>query len=714
MAFSNLAGLAQNISSSIVNPDGTFNNPFRKRTLNLYPDNGGIARVVQDVKELEGNWNESFPYSFSVENPGFGNEGFAEFSLPLNPQELQQKEKFAIKMKATQGGTAINHNGNKYKDLVISGTTGIHPFRGAGGASSRTGKAIGQPDDLKHSSGYAVFLHLRNYFKAYYEWKKLNPGELFRTAQLQFNNYKDGEFLKVELLDFDMKKSASQGPRLYNYTITMRVLGVASKPQAAPVAGFFQALAKADEIINTAVDYIDTARGIFLRSSDILNQISSTYESTLMGPLRKAALAGKAFTGLTNTLADFGPGLIKTTVSAGTALAILLRLKKQKQDEGNDPEFDPRLRALSLPNNPEQAVGRQGNEVLTDLNGGIGEGADASLAISLDDLQPSSLAAFDKDVEDALNQPREAYVDAIAEIAKLEADANDKFNLGDDFFDQINDRTKTLEGDVGKIVTDREFEVLFGFSQALKGMRLMISTNALFKSGYANRIADTQEKFDNQLNILAQSAVKEVDLGRNIDLERLALTELGNSNRWVEIAELNDLKPPYIIQDRSDVRPNVLYPGDTILIPQPIINGFGTTPQVKELAFLEGLNAAQKNLGIDIALTEDFDIELTNFNDFAIKYGIDNAIQAILIKLNLGQGDLLDHPTIGSGLIVGTKGSPVNVMRRQIFNTLSDDPRFDKVTDLQVVRENSTIFINFNAFIKNVDTPVPVALKFPG
>lgn len=713
MAFSNIAGLAQNISSSIVNPDGSFNNPFSKRTINLYPKDGGLARVVSEVNELEGNWNQSFPYSFSVRGEGGNRFLFSEFILPINPQELSQKEKFAIRMKATQGGTSVNNNGNKYKDLVISGTTGIHPRRGSGGASSRTGKAIGQPDDLAHSSGYAVFQHLRNYFKSYYEYKKLQKSS-GKNFQLQFNNFKDGEFLKVELIDFDMKRAASNGPRLYNYTITMKVLGVATRPAAAPVSGFFKALQNFDEVMNTAVDYIDTARGIFLRSTDILNQISSTYESTLMTPLRKAALAGKAFTGLENTLADFGPGLIRTTVSAGAALAILLNLKEEKQNNGNDPQFDPRLKNLKLPNNPEKAVERRGADVLTNFNNGIGDGADASLAISLDDLPRSSLDAFDEEVESALDLPREFYENAIAGISSLEANANDKFNLGDTFFDQINDRTNTLSGDAGKIVTDREFEVLYAFSQALKGLRLMIATTALFKSGYTNRINDTQEKFNNQLSILAQPAVKEVTLSTNTDLERLALTELGDVNRWIEIAELNDLKPPYIIQDTSDIRPNVLYPGDTILIPQPIINGFGTTPQVKELPILAGLNAAQKNLGIDIALTKEFDIELTNSNDFAITFGIQNAIQAILIKLNLEQGELLDHPTIGVGLVPGTKGNPANVIRRELLETLSDDPRFSRITDLQIVRENSTLFINFSAFIQDVDTPVPVSLKFPG
>ena len=120
---------------------------------------------------------------------------------------------FAHSIKPTQGGTVVTHSGNKYKSLKISGTTGISPFRGPSGASRDTGASLFSPGGLKFSSGYEVFITLRNYFKAYYEFK--NTGQLDRNARLIFKNYKDGEFLVIELMNFNMKRSAED----HSYTI---------------------------------------------------------------------------------------------------------------------------------------------------------------------------------------------------------------------------------------------------------------------------------------------------------------------------------------------------------------------------------------------------------------------------------------------------------------------------------------------------------------
>src|SRR5690606_2449275 len=131
--------------------------------------------------------------------------------LPINPQEITQTENFAVKIKPTLGGTTVNHSGNRYKDLIISGTTGVHPYRGMTGVNRKTGRAIFQPDSLKYRSGYEVFLHFRNWIKAYHQRKASSPNQ-FRMI---FKNFKDWEFLIVEPVKFTMKRDSSK-PLLYN------------------------------------------------------------------------------------------------------------------------------------------------------------------------------------------------------------------------------------------------------------------------------------------------------------------------------------------------------------------------------------------------------------------------------------------------------------------------------------------------------------------
>src|SRR5690606_4138276 len=105
---------------------------------------------------------------------------------------INQKERPSISIKPSQGGTTTNHGGISYGTLIVKGTTGIAPFRGEGGVNSKNGEAIFQPKDLKHKSGYEVFIHFRNWFRTYYQWK-FKRGKDAENYRLVFKNYKDGE-----------------------------------------------------------------------------------------------------------------------------------------------------------------------------------------------------------------------------------------------------------------------------------------------------------------------------------------------------------------------------------------------------------------------------------------------------------------------------------------------------------------------------------------
>jgi len=710
----NLSGLAKNIADSIAGLGNIFNKDF-KGGPGSYPGdennaNAAISAVLNKVDSQ--NWNKQFPYTFDVvtsDVTGKSAKGsnFREFPLPINPSDIAQDETFAISIKPTQGGTVVNHSGNKYGDLVISGTTGIHPFRGTGGASGRTGKAIFQPDELKYRSGYEVFLRLRNWFKAYYQFKKIRSKES-EDARLVFKNFKDGEFLIVELIKFSGKRSAAR-KTLYDYTLNFRIIGRAGFKEPEGPEGIFGVLADVDEVLNTAVDGIDTARGVFLRSQGILRQIESSYEQTVIEPMRKAALAVKAFTGIGTVAADMGNKAITGTVSAAAALAILLGIKDSQDEARKGQGGDDRLTAVDLPANLDKAASTNGAGAIT----AIGRNSDALMAIDPAEFPVESQEALADEQAAALELPRSFFEDALKDLKRVRDNAADAFNLGDAAFDAQFDRVATTKADPGKVVTDAEFELLGGFESAIDGLNTLLSTNALFKSPYEQRIDNVKTNFDGELDSLqALPAVKSIIMPIETDLERLALEELGDVTRWVEISELNDLKPPYVIQDQSDIRVNTVRPGEKILIPQPIRDGFGNAPVVKENKLNKDLNSVERNLGIDVKLTPDFDFALSNRGDFDIVKGVENAAQAVILKLSIERGELLEHPTIGMGLLPGTKG-PVTIgaFKINLIETLTSDSRFEAVEKLEVRRNGPEIRINFFLKVKNVDTPVPVDLK---
>lgn len=670
MAF-NFSGLAKSISGAIDSVTSLFT-PAQGEYAPTY-DAVGVTNKVDRA-----NWVKSLPYEFRVVNSK--NEdvaGFKSIPLPIAPSDITQDEMPSIKVKATQNGSVTNHGGIRFRDLVIKGTTGVFPNKGFGGATTG-GRAPLRPTSLEYRSGYESFQILRNYFRAYYHFKKSGTPTA-KDARLIFRNFKDGEDLVVELLKFSMVRSSTK-PFMYDYALNFRVVGPAAELSAGDSLDIFQQI---DKALNTGLEAIETARSTFLAATDILKQIESTYEQALMEPLRKAALAIKAFRGLSTSLADLGPNLSATTLSAGDMLAVLT----QGGSPGERGDSQKTSRAAIKALGPKQ------------------------LEIDYSQLPRSAQLALQKELVAASNIPREVFEEAIVEITRIRDNAADKFNLGDDTYNEQSDRISTVEVDSDKTPTDSEFLLLAGFSQAIQGLTAILSSRELFPISFNAIIEDINEEFNDALGLQVPEAVKELILPASMDLERLALQELGDSRRWIEIAELNRLKPPYIIQDISDTTENVVHPGERILIPQPIVNGFGETVTLKERFINKNMSALERNLGIDVKLTDDFDFDMSNVNDVNLVRGKDNAAQAIGLKIAYEKGDLVKHPTLGVGIEIGKKGLTVNEIRDRMVQSFSQDPRFDKITNLLVQRENNVLEMTFEVLFKNVDVPIPLTLR---
>jgi hypothetical protein len=66
---------------------------------------------------------------------------------------------------------------------------------------------------------------------------------------------------------------------------------------------------------------------------------------------------------------------------------------------------------------------------------------------------------------------------------------------------------------------------------------------------------------------LTKSGVVETTVLPGDTLQNISIRELGNAERFMELAVLNSLKPPYLSPNQQDRAPNTLAPGDPILVP---------------------------------------------------------------------------------------------------------------------------------------------------
>lgn len=578
-----VADLANNIASAtkglatafgLANPDPQFpefpeqgiTSKFQREQWYTNPSQGLYsfsvepvgAGTISEFPAFIDNIKSAFGTVADIVNGG-GSVKFGEFKLPITPQEINQTEDFAVSLKPTQGGTVINHSGNKYKSLTISGTTGVQPNRGLLGVYKGTGLAIGKPDELQYRSGYEVFQHFRQWMRSYHEMKS-RPGN--EKLRMLFRNYKDWEFLYVEPIKFTMKRDA-QKPLLYNYFIQFKVIGVQTieKPLFDLVVSKLNEISAA--VVNTYVlvkknkSVTEYFTGTITSFEQTLNNLKFALKSANKQDIKLAEFTSSdakklSFKETLQLLGIVGNAMVKSASDPKTA----------EQSGTTSTSSDPAKAGaalVDLSKNPSSttvaSAKAQLNQILETETGLL-------TAVSLDSLPPSVKQSL------AQKQVSAALVSKV-EVKNLQAQAKDLgdklsegLGLGDDSYNQIFGITPTTGIESQGEVTDDQFEMLYALSQTVSAIDGVLSSDQMFDT---NSAIFKQSSSTNGADSVGQgifsfpdptSGTKVGYLPSGVSLEDLALAELGDSSRWTEIAELNGLKAPYIVGATDTLNPN--------------------------------------------------------------------------------------------------------------------------------------------------------------
>jgi len=643
-----------------------------------------FGNVTNHAVEDDKSWRSSFGYGFKVVRvfqDGSVTEGpaapdgtkWGDFILQINQSELSEDEVFAIQVTPTYSGVVVEHQGITIKDLVIKGTTGLSPKRGAGGAFSASGRPV-----LKAGhSGYWEFHMLRNYIRAYVEHKRIDnksadEGEL----RLIWNNFKDHESLYVVPQKFTMNRSARKA-HLYDYTIALKAIGNAKEVKKSQSWG-----AIVDNFIDTVIGDIENGVKILEASTGFVKQVEQDVTATIVTPF---------------TL--IGQGLAETQ-----------NLKLAIQNAGGN------ISKLGIKNLLQKVVDTQNNlydkllgSEIASYNAAIGKvstnpDAKGTKNVTFDEwrginglmqlkksgnLMTQSQIDFEKDVKETMDEANGYYADS----KRTKANAAAKAGLAS------LEKKKQQATDSGNIV-----------------LAEIIQT----------QIDELQSAVDNSTS--KQGGLDQLDSTKNVSeplvvqggttIQNIAAKTLGSPDKFKELVELNGLKSPYIDPtplDDDPVRvPGVLRPGDVILIPRSgnaqspngVINN-GSYPVTSDLT------EQQKNFGVDIKLTEDFDIELSPTGDAKLIASTDNVAQAILVKLLLEVGSLKRHPGIGTNLGIGTKAVQPSLVLDKVRSSLANDSRIASVVFAQVTQESNALLIDLVLKLRGYDQPVSLPVKIP-
>jgi len=641
------------------------------------------------------NWKLNLPYSFQIEGTSsavFGANSpisgvfrlversigglFNEFILPINPQNITQDEVFAITTTPTQGGVVSEHNGVVFKDVVITGTTGMRP-------------------DTK-KSGYHYFQELRNYFRAYAEIKK-DPTQKY--TRLIFKNRKDNEQLIVEPVKFTMKRDSGSS-FLYNYNIVLKVLGARGPIRLGNIFSVIdpelgEIFTSVDAIVDSATDLVLTGRRVFENSGTFISSFKRDFVDGLLEPIELMAGSFKVQKGSPLTIADI-PRTPKRDLSNRTKIKILdSSIQQQREGNLNFVEIDfPLDTKKFVEGNPETAL-----DIIPFV---------AQEDLSINDLTSDEVTKLlNEDLPKFEDIPRKFYTDLKETNRETYAIALEKFGVGDEDYNTFIGRESIVTANEDRTPDSEEVKILEAFNDIDRAMNMMLTTDLPFRDTFDDDVEDIQNNYDDSLNISTPRSADEIILPPNITLEDLASEYLGHPSRWIEIAITNNLIFPYI--EEGTTNPRVKKSGDKILIPKSIIEEASNVPITKTYPITEGLNETERNLGVDIKLDKNFNFILNNAHDVELLSGAGNGAQAVIIKIALEKGSLKQHPQIGVGLNIGEKIRHGEDIRDDMFTSILSDDRFTNINDLTFLTEGSTVNVRFNLYVKNLSIPVPVS-----
>lgn len=166
------------------------------------------------------------------------------------------------------------------------------------------------------------------------------------------------------------------------------------------------------------------------------------------------------------------------------------------------------------------------------------------------------------------------------------------------------------------------------------------------------------------------------------DLRRIALRELGNASKWLDLVVLNGLKPPYIA-DAAAL--GVLAYGDQIKIPSPA----STVSAAIDAAYVYGIDVlvAHKKLGVENG-------------DLAVVSGVANLSQALSHRVVVEKRELAFHPAYGCHVrsLLGRVNGPSAAQLAAFYvkSSLLEDARVSDVPSCVAEVVGDQILVNAN------------------
>ena len=165
-------------------------------------------------------------------------------------------------------------------------------------------------------------------------------------------------------------------------------------------------------------------------------------------------------------------------------------------------------------------------------------------------------------------------------------------------------------------------------------------------------------------------------------LQEIAARELKDATRWVDLANINRLLPPYITGDTAQAGARVKLYGELLQVPAVTQQSPSRSTDIEAV------------YETDVELRDGF-IDVNEAGDLATVSGWDNLKQAIDGRLETETGELLFHPEYGcrARTLIGMGSTPVTgqLCAQYVRASLRADPRISDIDSTTAEVDGDTL-----------------------
>jgi hypothetical protein len=569
--------------SDMVLPSGNQKKKDESQTDTSYSIYGSKLQPIDKLR-----WDRLYKYYFAIMklDPNTGAlretapQGLSKARVYLNifPQSIAISTPFSMSVIATSGGILEESNGSVFKNISISGTTGIWKDKtgstaqkdsttfdkvaqffpaataAAQGFLSSVKRVVDNVDGEKKSTpapadltqtGYYQFWDLHHFLVSYAEAKKDLNGSGYR---LVFGMPKDGVEYIVTPVSFDMHKDTSN-PLMYRYSISLKSWGIniptGNKPEdlSIPTPRRVSLVKSVVNTLRSVREAITSASGVIAGVQSDLLDVMQAYNQVLLG------IADAV--GLWNSIRDFAQ------VFENNKNLIVSSGESTLRDEIARSTSPFRVRLPAYESASDKSKGIHGEDNLS--NTSTLSPYAQRFAIMLKDPNfynrpVSALEPLPKSVTDQIDAEKEkakkTTSQQVRNLAQKLQEATDNLSSATGSMDPIFAVTYGVPvGIPSRTVTEADIILMSQIMDAKTGFVSFLATGEIFRERDVDPFAIARQNLDSSDTITTPLSAYAVAVDQYATLDDIALKYLGDMGRGRDIAILNHLRSPYIDED---------------------------------------------------------------------------------------------------------------------------------------------------------------------